>query len=254
VSTRLQNATGIYLTGIRDGDPRSAMANYTGARYTQHSAGVPDGKDGFVAFFDAFLARNPRREIRVLRAVEDNGQVFLHVFQSLNDGAAEWVTMDMFNTDDAGRVIEHWDVISAYGPTASGENMLTGPDEPVELERGADNKATVREFVKQVRQAGNLDRLDNFVAEDLIQHHPEIAAGRDGLRVHLADGGDGAYEMLFRVIGQGNFAVAYGKRHRDGADFADFDLYRLENGRIAEQWTCSEQILPRADWGNSGKF
>lgn len=52
MSQRLANATGLYMEGIRDGNPRQAVEKYTGDRYRQHSTGVPDGKDGFLAFFD----------------------------------------------------------------------------------------------------------------------------------------------------------------------------------------------------------
>lgn len=255
MTAKLDNALGLYMRGIRDGEPRAALEAHTGHRYTQHSTGVGDGREGFIAFFERFLARNPKRDIRVLRAIEDGRNVFCHVFQSLNDGESRWVTMDMFDTDADDRIIEHWDVISAYAPeTASGADMIDGPSEPGDPGAAAANKETVLEYVKQVRQGGHLDRLENFVADDLIQRHPEIAAGGAGLRDHLASGADGAYEMLFKLLGQGDLVVTYGKRHKDGADFADFDLYRLAGGLIVEQWTCSEQILDRSQWGNSGKF
>jgi len=44
-----------------------------------------------------------------LRALEDGQYVFLHVFQSLNNGEAEWVTTDFFDTDEDGKIVEHWD-------------------------------------------------------------------------------------------------------------------------------------------------
>ena len=34
-----------------------------------------------------------------------------------------------------------------------------------------------------------------------------------------------------------------------------YDLYRIENGKIAEHWDTLEAVLPRADWKNdNGKF
>ena len=46
--------------------------------------------------------------------------VFIHAYQSLNDGEAEWVTTDFFDTNAEGKIIEHWDVIAKYAP----ENTL----------------------------------------------------------------------------------------------------------------------------------
>jgi len=40
--------------------------------------------------------------------------VFLHVYQNLGNGAALWVTGDLFDTDENGKVVEHWDVIQEY--------------------------------------------------------------------------------------------------------------------------------------------
>ena len=88
----------------------------------------------------------------------------------------------------------------------------------------------------------------------MVQHSPEIAEGRDGLAAWLQSSSSGDYEMLFRLIGEGNFVVTYGKRHAAGKEHAVFDLYRLEGGLIVEHWDVVEEILPRDQWGNSGKF
>ena len=111
---KLEHAIGLYMEGIRDGNMKAALDAYVGDRYTQHSTGVADGKEGFMAFFGPFLERNPVRHIQVARAIEDGQYVFVHVFQSLNDGAAKWVTADLFDTDDNDRMIEHWDVIQEF--------------------------------------------------------------------------------------------------------------------------------------------
>ncbi|MDJ0770472.1 MAG: hypothetical protein QNJ12_16890 [Ilumatobacter sp.] len=68
---KLDNAMGLYLEGIRDGDVRPAVERYTGDRYTQHSTGVRDGVEGFVEFFEPFVERTPSRDIRIIRAIED---------------------------------------------------------------------------------------------------------------------------------------------------------------------------------------
>ncbi len=60
-SRKVDHAHRLYLEGIRDGDARRAVHAYTGDRYTQHSTGVRDGAEGFLAFFEPFLERNPKR-------------------------------------------------------------------------------------------------------------------------------------------------------------------------------------------------
>ena len=53
MSKKIDNATALYMEGIRDGNVRSAVETYTGDRYTQHSTGVADGVEGFVEFFES---------------------------------------------------------------------------------------------------------------------------------------------------------------------------------------------------------
>lgn len=251
----LDNVRRIYLEGIAGGNAREAVTSYTGHRYTQHSTGVGDGAEGFLAFFEPFVARNPKREIEIVRIFEDGPWVFCSAYQSLNDGAAQWVTMDMFYTDADGLILEHWDTIAAYvSKTASGQDMVRGT---VEVDTSADGQATkdvVLEYTKQVRQERQLSALDRFVAEDVIQHAAAIDAGRAGLAAWLASEEAGAYEMMFQLLGQGDFAVTYGKRHAQGKDIAVFDVYRVADGLIVEHWMNEEEIGPRETWGNSGKF
>mmetsp|Transcript_14926 Transcript_14926/g.32013 ORF Transcript_14926/g.32013 Transcript_14926/m.32013 type:complete len:256 (+) Transcript_14926:62-829(+) len=251
----LDNVRRIYLEGIAGGNAREAVLKYTGHRYTQHSTGVADGAEGFLGFFEPFLARNPKREIEIKRIFEDGRWVFCTAYQSLNDGAAKWVTMDMFYTDADGLILEHWDTIAAYAATtASGADMVGGPCE-VDLSADSEaSKALVLEFTKQVRQEGDLSKTDQFVAEDLVEHSAQIKAGRAGLVEWLGSDDSGKYEMLFQHFGQGDFVVTYGKRHARGKDIAVFDLYRVAGGKIAEHWMNEEEISPRESWGNSGKF
>jgi len=127
MSRKLENARNLYLHGIRDRRPREAVTKYTGDRYTQHSAGLKEGIEGFVEFFEPFLTRNPVRDIQIVRSIDDGQYVFVHQFQSLNRGESRWVTMDMFDTDKNDRIIEHWDVIREYvDDTASRHSMIGG--------------------------------------------------------------------------------------------------------------------------------
>jgi predicted SnoaL-like aldol condensation-catalyzing enzyme len=250
----LDSVRDIYLDGIACGNARDAVLRNTGHRYTQHSTGVADGAEGFLAFFEPFVARNPKRDIEIIRIFEDSPWVFCSAYQSLNDGAAQWVTMDMFFTDPDGLILEHWDTIAPYvQDSKSGEDMVAGTRD---VDPNADStacKAVVLEYTKQVLQERRHDKVSAFVSDDIIQHATAIGAGLTGLVDWLASDA-GQYEMLFQLIGQGDFVVTYSKRHARGKDIAVFDLYRVAGGLIVEHWMNEEEISPRADWGNSGKF
>jgi predicted SnoaL-like aldol condensation-catalyzing enzyme len=257
MSVRLEHARALYLEGIRDGRAREAVAAHTGQRYTQHSAGVADGVEGFVEFFEPFIARNPKREIEIVRAIEDGRYVFLHVYQSLNDDAAQWVTTDLFDTNEEGKIIEHWDVISAFeGPGPSGHTQVDGTTEISELELTEYNKGRVRLFMAEVLQNGDMDNFDDYVAEDLVQHAVGLEDGREAMRHRIEDAQDAGVqcEFVFKLIGQGDFVVSYSKSVMDDEAVAAFNIWRLSEGRIAEHWSNAETIAPRSEWANGGKF
>ncbi len=141
MTAKLDNALGLYKEGIRDGNARAALDKYLGDRYTQHSTGVADGKEGFLAFFEPFLVRNPVRDIEVVRAIEDGSYVFCHAAQTLG-GTTKWVTTDLFDTDAEDRIVEHWDTIAPGGTRSpSGHTQTDGATKVTDLERTAANKA-----------------------------------------------------------------------------------------------------------------
>ncbi|MEM1378998.1 MAG: nuclear transport factor 2 family protein [Pseudomonadota bacterium] len=250
-----ENVRKLYLEGIAGGDARAAVTRYTGLRYTQHSTGVADGVEGFLAFFEPFLERNPVREIEIVCLYEDGPWVFCSAFQSLNNGEARWVTTDLFYTDPDGLVLEHWDTIAEFVEnTRSGESMVGGQRMPDAAADSSASKNLVLEYVKQVLQERNFDRTANFVVEDLIQHGAEIDSGRSGLLNWLQADQSGSYDMLFQIIAEGDMVVTYGKRHALGKDIAVFDIYRVRDGLIVEHWSNAEHVAPRDQWNNSGKF
>lgn len=257
---KLHHASGLYLDGIRDGKVWDALNAHTGARYTQHSTGVGDGQQGFADFFEPFLERNPIRDIQVVRAIEDGPFVFLHVYQSLNNGESQWVTGDLFDTDESDKVIEHWDVIQAFETdTKSGRSMVDGPTDIIDLEKTEENKAVVRKFCNDVLLGQNFDRAETYLSTTRFdQHSPLMAEGIEGFRIHHAELSRPAdkirYWKVHRLIGQGNFVVTLSHAQMGQSHYCCFDIYRLENGMICEHWDVLEKILCPEDWNNQGKF
>ena len=259
-SKKITHAKGLYLEGIRDGNMQEALDKYTGDRYTQHSTGVGDGKQGFMEFFGPFLQRNPVRDIQVVRAIEDGRYVFVHVYQSLNNGEVKWVTADLFDTDDEDRMIEHWDVIAPYvEKTASGRTMVDGPTEVEDLDKTVQNKEIVREFISEVVQAHHTEKATNYVStEEYHQHNPNAEDGLEGFAKHsqrLAEAGTPMkYHKVHHLIGQGNFVVTFSHVQMGASHFAVFDIFRLKDNLIVEHWDVQEKIIAPEEWNNSGKF
>ena len=256
MSKKLENAKNLYLQGIKEGNVE-VVKEYSGDRYTQHSTGVADGAQGFMDFFKGFLERTTDRDIRIIRAIEDGSYVFVQVYQDIDNGTAKWVTTDLFDTDENDKLIEHWDVISAYKmpeETVSGNDMVSGNFEIKDLDKTEINKALVRSFFVEIFQNGNHAALEKYIsAEKYIQHNPDVPDGIEAVKHFLAIQ-DFNYDFIFKVIGQGDHVVSYSKATFKGTELAVFDIFRIENGKIVEHWDNMEPIPPRSEWANTGKF
>ncbi|OJJ14724.1 hypothetical protein BKI52_41545 [marine bacterium AO1-C] len=260
MSQKLENAKALYLEGIRDGNYEEAIHKYSGERYTQHSTGVKDGKEGFIEFFGNFIKRSPVRDIEVVRAWEDGQYVFLQVFQNINNGEAQWVTADFFDTDANDKMIEHWDVIQAYtDKTPSGHTSIDGPTEIIDFDKTEENKALVRSLIKDVlMQGGDPTKMDQYISkEKYIQHNPEVADGFEHF-YKLATAPDRPlnYQEIVLLVGQGNFVATLCKatwtEGGKSQDFAQVDIFRIENGKVVEHWDCVEPVPENSV--NIGKF
>ncbi len=242
MGNRLENAKALYLEAIRDGNAEAAINKYSGDRYTQHSTPVKDGRAGFIEFFAEFHARNPIRDIEIVRSFEDGNYVFLHVVQTLNNGEFRYVTADIFDTDDEGKLVEHWDMIAELSPDSS---EVTGPTELSDLDKTEANKVLVLSFMNEVLIGGDEAKRADYVSSSSYVEHSQ-----GGLHP--------GYEEIHNVIGSGNMVAAMSKVSEAEAGnehgIACIDLFRIDNGLIVEHWNVSEAITPSGTWVNSGKF
>lgn len=256
MSQKSENAKNLYLIGIKEGKIE-VVKDYTGDRYTQHSTGVADGAQGFIDFFTGFLQRTNDRDIRIIRTIEDGPFVFVHAYQDIDDGTAKWITTDLFDTDKNDKIVEHWDVIAAYqeaDKTVSGNDMILGDFKIEDEDKTEGNKILVRNFITDVFQNKNHSAVEKYIStEKYIQHNPSVPNGIDAVKQFLATQNFN-YDFIFKIIGQGNHVVSYSKVLFNEQEFAIFDIFRIENGKIVEHWDNMEPVPARNEWANTGKF
>ncbi len=99
------------------------------------------------------------------------------------------------------------------------------------------------------RVLGPLDssRVDEFFAPDYIQHSPLAATGASGLKAFLdwaREHSPHARHYVKRLFADGDHVVAHVHvviRPGDRGN-AVVDVFRIENGRIAEHWDVAQEI------------
>jgi predicted SnoaL-like aldol condensation-catalyzing enzyme len=93
--------------------------------------------------------------------------------------------------------------------------------------------------------------VDRWVAPDYRQHSSLAADGPEALRALVASLGDDFRYEGARVIADGDLVALHGIYHGFGPDpLVAFDLFRVENGKLAEHW---DALTPLARATVSGR-
>ena len=224
--------------------------------YRQHNPLIGDGR----APIDALHAQLPheRVAVNVVRAFQDGEFGFVHVDYYLFERC---VAFDIHRFEN-GLSVEHWDNLQPMPPgrNKSGRTMTDGKTQVQDLAETAANKALARRFTQEVLVENQLANLAAYFAGDaLMQHNPHMGDGvAELLAVRAAwaqQGTPARYDTIHRVLGEGNFVLVLSEGAFQGQPTAFYDLYRLENGRIAEHWDVV-QAIPAAEHrqNTNGKF
>ncbi len=122
VEKNKSNAINFYQMAY-EGKAAEAVKQYVGNQYIQHNPDVEDGKDGFIAYFNKMQNEYPEKSIQFLRCIGQGDMVALHTHQTW-PGNDQYVTMDFFRFDGAGKIIEHWDAIQAVPTNMAHNNTM----------------------------------------------------------------------------------------------------------------------------------
>jgi predicted SnoaL-like aldol condensation-catalyzing enzyme len=193
-----------------------------------------------------------------VRVFQDGDHVFTHTDY---DFFGPKIGFDIFRFE-SGRIVEHWDNLQARPaqPNPSGRTMTDGAVEVKDLAKTEDNKKLVRAFVDDILVNGRMDKLASYYDGDrYIQHNPQIGDGLSGLGAALEAmakaGVSMKYDRIHKVLGEGNFVLAVSEGRFAGKHVSFYDLFRVQDGKIAEHWDTIEAIPARAEWKNgNGKF
>lgn len=228
--------------------------------YIQHNLAYGTGRDAFISSVEYLASADEKTTVENIRAFEDGDKVFLQTVYNFA-GAGEQVAFDIFRFDNEGKIAEHWaNLATKAEPNPSGHTQIDGTTEVTDLDKTEENRKLVEDFLYDVMQGNNLDQTsDYFDGDTYIQHNTGIADGVSGLNEALAALAEQNIQMIYttthQVLAQGNFVLAVSEGTFGGEPTAYYDLWRVENGKIAEHWDVMETIADKSTWQNqNGKF
>ena len=224
-------------------------------KYIQHDLAAADGLAGFAELLHHLPPNSAR--VETVRVFQDGDFVFAHTDYNF---FGPKIGFDIFRFED-GRIVEHWDNLQeTAGPNPSGHSMIDGPSDVSDTAKTDANKALVRAFIEDILINGKLERLAGYFSGDnFIQHNPKIADGVSGLHSGLEamakHGIVMKYDKIHRVLGEGNYVLIVSEGTFAGNHTSFYDLFRVDDGKLAEHWDVMETIPPASEHKNSnGKF
>ena len=228
--------------------------------YIQHNLAYGTGRDAFVGSVEYLASAPVKTTVKNIRAFEDGDKVFLQTVYNFA-GAGEQVAFDIFRFNSEGLIAEHWDNLAdVAAPNPSGHTQIDGTTEISDLDKTGENRALIEAFLEDVMQGKHPEKTPEYFAGDAyIQHNTGIADGLSGLGAALeslaANGIQMIYDRTHQVLAQGNFVLGVSEGTFGGKPTSYYDLWRVEDGKIAEHWDVMETIVDPADWQNeNGKF
>ncbi len=123
--------------------------------YIQHNPAVPTGAAPILGFIPAL--KDSGIVVTTHRVIAEGDLVVLHnTYENAQlFGAETLVAFDVFRVED-GKLAEHWDNLQVPGaPNPSGRTMVDGETELRDLDKTAENKVLVSDFVRDVLQGAD---------------------------------------------------------------------------------------------------
>lgn len=106
-----------------------------------------------------------------------------------------------------------------------------------------DNKTLVERFYEDVFNNGRLEKVEEYVAVDYIQHNPHVATGRDGFTAFIRKFLErGPQVEIVDMAADGDRVYAFFKcTFSDGSVNKVCDIYRIEHAMLTEHWDIVER-------------
>jgi predicted SnoaL-like aldol condensation-catalyzing enzyme len=157
------------------------------------------------------------------------------------DGA----TVSQVQDHDRGLVYSHATLPGGQVLRMQGKFVVTRPADIPSDDRPRRNKALVLEAMRSLFQHHDASAVERLYALDYIQHNPEIPQGRDALQTLVADLPKTVYYEPGLIVAEDDLVAIHGRIHGwSDAPQVVVDIFRIENGRLAEHWDVMQNEVP----------
>lgn len=228
--------------------------------YIQHNLSYGTGRDAFISSVEYLASAPVKTTVKNIRSFEDGDKVFLQTVYNYA-GAGEQIAFDIFRFDKNGLIAEHWDnLASTATPNPLNHTQIDGYMTVEDIDKTEENRALVENFLVDVMQGKHPEKIASYFDGDkYIQHNISIADGLSGLGAALEtmakQGIQMIYERTYMVLAEGNFVLGVSEGTFGGVPTSYYDLWRIEDGKIAEHWDVMETIADPSTWKNdNSKF
>ena len=135
-------------------------------------------------------------------------------------------------------------------PLASQDKLLKSDNQTLER-----NKKLVYDMWREFLEGGHLELAEKYFDESYMQHNPNAATGRKAVVDFFSKFSkpqqivDTIKSSVVAIIAEGDLVMlSFVREMPDPIDKSKkytttwFDLFRIENGKIAEHWDCAEKM------------
>ena len=121
-----------------------------------------------------------------------------------------------------------------------------------------ENKGLVETLCKTVFQKHDFSKLDDIMRDDYIQHNPDTPQGKAGFKQFFLEIFKGLPDFSYtikKIIAEGDIVMMYSTTTAthlgewlgnpptgNKLNFDVVDIFRIENGKIAEHWDVADTL------------